>query len=401
MKMRKLFLIPLILFFTLSFIKAQIELQIPRITQLDGSWCWAASSKMIFDYQRNPSQTQKQCDIALIAYNLNTQSPILTCNCNSSCSTVGNICGRALWDTDFLRIFDYYNYKWRITNNLDWSTTTSLINAFRPFIVSQEVFRNEDSRCKATHYLTAKGWCQPNDNCKFILVADPGACKNQNIIAINAIARATYKICTAIIDTAKTSISANKAKVITNAPTCKLIKCDEVFHDIAPQMQMMMAKKKVDKKLILDDSIFYKPIKVEYVEIINNKLVTINQNPIYDIPRRIPNEDKEYVINRIEKIDGVWETQMVLTGNYDNNFTIDPLINLGGFKFTLDPGLFSKVILVPEYMDFYRFSFKGKVFYATLSDCKDCKSTVYSENRFIKIFYNNTKYFGDDIKKSK
>lgn len=377
-------LIVFIIFLISLNIFGQKELLVPQFNQLDATWCWAACQQMVYSYHlKNISQDTIVETYFKIIENNNTKN----CN-NSTCDKEILGCSRQIWVDTLRKLVNYYGYKtYKKTYSLNWDTLKSRINEFKPFIVSQEI----GSTCKSTHLLTSKGYCQ-SDNSKFLLTNDPGACKNQNIIAIR-FNTSPLKICSAVLDSFNTpNLEHSAIAVNNNSNTCLLSDIINPTKSVVlGQVNLLMASKK--KKSILvqtNDTIdLRRSIEVEYVVIKNGKIIKVNKFPIRDILYENEGDSSGYIINRVAIVDSKAETQMILKGQFINfkELQVEPTVKIGNVSFSLDRGLYKKIILLDRYEDFIQFKYNGDMYYYPLNNCKDCHTQILTEQDFLKKTY--------------
>jgi hypothetical protein len=388
-----LFLIYFILLFCILkqtdiYCQSTKELRVPLIEQQDAKWCWAADLEMIFKYHSNPKDTL-QCDIVETYYRTSSVPRNKDCKCVTSCGDLTKNCRISVWNTAIKSLMSNYKYGiWNIDSPfvMTWTNAKAKIDNFRPFIISHEM-----GDCRSTHYLTAKGYCEKS-GCNFLLVNDPGICKKQNIVAVKYNTTSSLKICTAVVSNEITPSNVN-AGVVVNSNICSAILSCDIF-DIKRPIPMIILN---NPKPPFPDSLNFDSLKgsilVEYIRIENNKIIKVNTETFRDVITKDDSDSSSYFINRVALINNKWETQMILKGrNLSKNkdkLQVDPVIKIGKKVFTLDRGLYKKVVLLPDYDDYIQFKYKGKDYFYPLNYCNNCKPIVLKRNLFIKDFINN------------
>lgn len=360
------------------------DLNVPLVEQADSKWCWSASLEMLFKFHTMPKDTL-QCHIASTHYRIKPFPVNRICNCTSYCTNSTINCSQAIIDSDLLRLLNNYNYNsWRINSPLTikWDTVKLKIDKLRPFIISHVM-----GGCNSTHYLVAKGYCEKS-TCNYVLVNDPSICKSQNIVAVRFNSSTSFKICSATLDNLQTSTNVNNAVNLSSNTCANILNCN--IADIRLRAPAGLQIRSSANQTVLDSA--YASINVEYIKIQNNKIVKVNNEPIRDIITGNVLDSANYVINRATKVDSVWEIQMVLRGKYKGVFDLDktlsPTVTIGDNTFTLDRGLYKKVVLLPDYEDYLQFKYNKQIYFYPLNNCTNCNPQSIKRKDLIKNYYN-------------
>ena len=370
--------------FHFNSIGQNADLNVPLVEQADSKWCWSASLEMLFKFHCKPKDTL-QCHITSTHFRIKPVPVNRICNC-STCGHGNLNCSQALLDSDILRLLNNYKFNsWRINSPLTikWDTVKLKIDKLRPFIISHVM-----GNCNSTHYLVAKGYCEKS-TCNFVLVNDPSICKSQNIVAVRFNSSTSFKICSATLDNLTTSSNVTHAVNLSSNTCANILNCD--IPDIRLPLPTGLQIRSSANKIVLDSS--YASINVEYVKIQNNKIVKVNKEPIKDIITGNVLDSANYVINRVTKVGSVWETQIVLRGKYKGVFdldkTLEPIVTIDSKTFTLDRGLYKKVVLLPDYEDYIQFKYDKQIYFYPLTNCSNCNPEPLKRQELIKNYYNN------------
>jgi Papain-like cysteine protease AvrRpt2 len=401
MNKRKLLQIISILLLNLNLVQAQKELVVDRRPQKDGTWCWAACQEMVYSFHQSPKDTIQH--VVASAYFRIFEKRTRNCLL-SKCGAEVFGCSRQVSLDTLRQLVQNYGYKsYKKVNNPLWEDVKSRIDEFKPIYIAQEL----SSYCKSAHLLVAKGYCQ-NPRANFLLTNDPGACKNQNIIALQ-FNTVPLVVCSVVMDSLRVP-SASHGAVIENSLTCKL---DAIVNPnktiILPfirqgvQPIMLSSISVIDSNSTID---LRNSVEVIYAKIIDGKLVKMNDIPLRDVfisnPSISGSDSSGYLINRVAISGNIAKTQMILKGQYFDNKFIEPKFKIGDKSFRLDTGQYKKIILLDLYHDFIQFKYNGKFYYYPLTDCTDCKQTLLTEKFFLKkyaLLNKNSRFINDSLTK--
>jgi Papain-like cysteine protease AvrRpt2 len=402
MKIRKLFLITSILLLNLNLIQAQKELVVVSKPQKDRTWCWAACQEMIYAYHQFPKDTVQQ--IVAVGYFRIIESRSREYCLLSTCQSEIAGCSRQVSLDVLKRLVHNYGYKsYKKVDNPLWDDVKNRIDEFKPIYIAQEL----SSYCKSAHLLVAKGYCQ-NPKAKFLLTNDPGACKNQNIIALQ-FNTTPLVVCSAVMDSLRAP-STSHGSVIENSQTCKL---DAIVNPVKTIIlplfrqgihpKMLLSKSDIDSNSTID---LRNSVEVVYSKIIDGKLVKMNDIPLRDVfigkPSISGSDSTGYLINRVAISGNIAKTQMIIKGQYFDGKFIEPKFTIGDKSFRLDSGQYKKIVLLDNYDDFIQFKYNGKFYYYPLTDCADCKQSLLSEKKFFKkyaLLNKKSLFFNDSLTK--
>jgi hypothetical protein len=361
MKKRKLFVILIICGNFLSNINGQTIPLVPHKYQKDNLWCWAASIEMIAKY--NSINNKDQCKIARSILSNCCSCPTTDCT-TSACN--GNICSRAIYDSDAYSIIRNYiklNATFVAGDFINWDNVVNQVTNRTPFILGVD----EPSlvRCRPYHFVVGKGVSivtQGVVTSKIILVNDP-YCSGMTLTEVNYI-ESLKRPCSYIYNIKK---PVGVIPMMFIAPQIKLDSAEKICE---PEFASSFTDSEL-KKLI--DSTKYKMIPVDYCEYDSLKILQ-KCGEALDIVNHSKCDGKTFV-TRFTKVEDTWHPIFSFTQDdepeipikaFGKSYILDNQKGNDTSNFYLP---YRKVIFRPQPFEFYKFS---------LTTNKEMKSVAFT-----------------------